>query len=457
MIADVTHLVKAMRNALLNWGYFRLPAHLVEKLGLPSDLVTHDAIARVFDLDKNNQLKIAPHLTAEAVHPSGNFSKMRVKYAVSMLSHGTGSAIRLCVSQNKCPIEDLTTAYFCEQVGRWYRLVTSRLAKNGFQKNNQDDLKEKISFLNFFTFELICNLEVEPGVYGWKPWQRGVCLSTKSYLWLQDLYLNELGYLYLLGGRFTTEGVENLFSCMRASNPIPTALAAQRILKSICLTQHFKPAKSSSYDEDDHTAFLSDLADFKKMESENAEVNAEDDDDFKLGMDNNEIPEIDFMEENSLNTLGGYVIKKTVAGKRKCNACCNFFVKKENNEEDGTTVINVSTLLLTLKSFGKLIFLTEKGNDLFMIYEQMFRLAETGFYGKKNISRKLVAEMVEGLQENHSDIPPCHSTIIVRRFVKLRLVFWAKYKSQKLVLEQEDVIDEEANASKSMMMRSIVK
>jgi hypothetical protein len=455
MIADVTHLVKAMRNALLNWGYFRLPAHLVQKLGLPSDLVTHDAIARVFDLQEHKQLKIAPHLTAESVRPSGNFSKMRVKYAVSMLSHETASAIRLCVIQGYCPTEDLTTAYFCEQVGRWYRLVTSRIAKNGFQKNFPDDLKEKISFLNFFTFELICMLEVEPGLYGWKPWQRGICLSTKSYLWLIDLYFDELGYLHFLGGRFTTEGVENLFSSMRAANPIPTALAGQRTLKSICLTQHFKPAKSSSYEEDDHTAFLSDLADFKKLESENAED--EDEDDFTLGMDNNEIPEIDFMEANALTTFGGYVLKKTVAGKRKCKACCNFYVEKEGDEDDGTTVITISSLLSTLKSYGKLIFLTEKGNDLFMIFEQMFRLAENGFYGKKNIARKLVAEMVEGLQENHAEIPPCHKTIIVRRFVKIRLIFWAKFKSQKFVLEQEEVIDEEANASKSMMMRSIVK
>jgi hypothetical protein len=455
MIADVTHLVKAIRNGLWKWKTFRLPAELVKKLGLPTDLVNFAAFERVYELDKGNQLKIAHHLTEEVIHPVGQFSKMRVRYAVSLLSHDTASAIRLCVSQNLCPIEDLTTAYFCEQVSRWYRIVSSRNERGGFNKDFPIDLEDKISFLNFFTFELICELEVEPGVHGWKPWQRGIALSTKSYLGLQEIFLNELYYLFLKGGRLTSEGVENLFSMIRSFNPIPSGLAAIRILKSISLTQHFKAVKCSSYEADDHTGFLTDLADFRELETQDAESNV--DDDFQVDIDNLDIPELDFMEQNSLYYFGGYIIKKTVAGKVKCNACYNYYVKKETDDVEGTTLLDLGTLLTMFKSYGRLICLTDSGYDLFMVCEQMFRLREDQFYGKKYLGKSLTRDMVAMLPHNYPDIPSCHSSIIIRRFVKARLLFWAKFKSQKLLVEQEDLIVGEANSSKTMKFRCAVK
>ena len=64
----------------------------------------------------------------------GNFMKMRVDGAKAVLSHETASAIRFGIQTNPkdkhgnrlFKPEYITTAFFCDAVGRWWELMDNR-------------------------------------------------------------------------------------------------------------------------------------------------------------------------------------------------------------------------------------------------------------------------------------------------------------------------------------------
>ncbi|XP_055535866.1 uncharacterized protein LOC129724744 [Wyeomyia smithii] len=85
----------------------------------------------------------------------------------------------------------------------------------------------------------------------WKLWQASIILVTNSILRLQDLFLNEKGYNFLLTSRFTQDCVENLFSQIRIRQKKPTALLFRNLLKSISISQFLSEISGSSYHPDE--------------------------------------------------------------------------------------------------------------------------------------------------------------------------------------------------------------
>lgn len=116
--------------------------------------------------------------------------------------------------------------------------------------------------------------QIEVGIKRtWKPFQSGSILATTSILNLQNIYLNQKGFHFLLTSRFTQDCLENLFICLRAKNIIPNALQLKNNLNIITVSQYLKDTSSGSYNEDERTilsGFLDVLEDsnqnIKKLE-----------------------------------------------------------------------------------------------------------------------------------------------------------------------------------------------
>lgn len=81
----------------------------------------------------------------------------------------------------------------------------------------------------------------------WKPWQKGILIATTAFLSLAERLLNRQGYDFVLGGRFSTNCVENLFSVVRLKFKVPTVLQWKNCLKAIILSQYARSVPSSSY------------------------------------------------------------------------------------------------------------------------------------------------------------------------------------------------------------------
>ena len=90
MVADPSHLEKAMRNALYNNGECTFHEEHVADMGLPGNTVKWCHIQKAFEFDESKELKVFPHLKRAFLFDIGNFLKMKVPPARLVLSRDTG-------------------------------------------------------------------------------------------------------------------------------------------------------------------------------------------------------------------------------------------------------------------------------------------------------------------------------------------------------------------------------
>lgn len=84
----------------------------------------------------------------------------------------------------------------------------------------------------------------------WKPSQSGSILAT-SILDLQNIYLNEKGFNFLLTFRFNQDCFDIFFIALSVKNIISNALKFKNDLTLISIFQYLKDVFRGSYDEDD--------------------------------------------------------------------------------------------------------------------------------------------------------------------------------------------------------------
>ena len=97
-------------------------------------------------------MRIASHLDEDVLEP-GQFRKMNVGLAMKLVSRATGAAIRVLVDKYGRPKSYLTTAIFCEQVGEWFDIMSSRTSSFCFHQNAPETNARRVDFLkNFMKF-----------------------------------------------------------------------------------------------------------------------------------------------------------------------------------------------------------------------------------------------------------------------------------------------------------------
>lgn len=97
--------------------------------------------------------------------------------------------------------------------------------------------------------------------YDFKPVQRGVLITSKSYIELTLYLIVDKGYRYVLGGRLTTDRAENIFSALRIHHQILNGLQVKQNLRAVGVSQYLRPVGSSltSYEQDDRPLLCIDL------------------------------------------------------------------------------------------------------------------------------------------------------------------------------------------------------
>lgn len=149
-----------------------------------------------------------------------------------MLSHSTATALRFLVENHGWSKDFLTTAWFFEQVNKWFDLMSSRHPVLAISRQNEARYKDTLDFLSNFK-DLLLRVTIGDGVF--KTVRAGVMLSTKSILDLQQNLIERHSFSFILTSRFTQDCLENLFSVVREGNPLPTPLEFKMALKIITL------------------------------------------------------------------------------------------------------------------------------------------------------------------------------------------------------------------------------
>lgn len=260
----------------------------------------------------------------------------------------------------------------------------------------------------------------------WKPVQSGVLLSTFSVLELQNRFLNILNFKFLLTARLTQDCLENLFSCVRSKNAVPTALEFKNTLHLLTVSQYLKGATSGSYDLDDG-GFVADFLSDKITVMQTTEIVS----DRLLSVCQPLIEreslqvEFDEVDLSCLYYLCGYVLSRVLRSDATCDSCIEAVKSMDYVQEFSSTI----TKLFSLKEFrvGALVPCSTTAFNLLLSAEIVFRQHEPSLLSSVGSIKQ---QLISHVHSVNTDIimPDCHNIKlkVVRRFLGLRLQIFAK-------------------------------
>lgn len=425
VFADVPHLFKNIKSMLITNKIIQLPNSIVEKHALPTKEILSSHIFELAKYQESHIFKLAPKLSEEDLLPS-HFSKMKVSTSSNVISHSVSSALKFLADELKKP-EYLTTAWFLDQIEKWFFLMTSRHPSCALSKLNIDVYNSTIGFLKQI-LELFSSMEVGHKKI-WKPSQTGVLISTQSMLDLQEYLLNEKKYTFFLTSRVSQDCLENLFCVLRSKQLVPNAVQVKNNLKLISVSQYLKNVSSSSYDVDDREFFSGFLDNIQAREQRY--------DDVQLPSEI-QTPSfnLNYSELNSLYNICGYILQSIKKTSKTCNNC----IKAAGGK---TPMFKTFSRFSMLKRYREncLFFCNEEIFCFFLDMEHIFRkyisivssqnINLKDFFFKKMCDDNLVL-----------NVPDCHllKTKIMKRYIVFRLkISSKKHKSASKKLASKSV------------------
>lgn len=446
-LADVPHLIKNLKAALVRGNVFTLPDSVVEANHLSSCNVSVTAVKDLAEFQDSHELKLAPKLTLASLTPS-HFDKMKVSAALHFFSNAVVSGLRYLVKEEGRSDEYLTTAWFLAMCNHWFDLMSSRHPVVALSKLNPQIYEESVTFLKS-VISVFKSIKIGDKGY-WKPVQTGVVMSTTSVLELQEELLGS-GHHFLLTSRLTQDCLENLFSVVRMKNPIPSPLEFKFALKIISMAQFLKPPSASyrSYQDDDSDFAVDFLCQPLTMPS----CDFPDLKELTIS-DKTSVESLSKAELNSLYYLGGYCVhslKKTVV---VCDRCLQDVISSSPGSHGSRET------LTTFKEFKKdcLEHLADKAFTMLLKAEMMFRsLSESSLLSAKNVREVLIQKAEEITPEEVFLL--CHSVKrkLLAKYFSVRLHIFCK----NLKLKRKKDLEKEKNGcelgSRSMAMRKLVQ
>ncbi|XP_064475404.1 uncharacterized protein LOC135389269 [Ornithodoros turicata] len=416
-LADPPHILKNLRGHLVRGQSIHIPPNVVKAENLPSDEVSVRHIRKVAEIDAEHDLKLAPHLKLKYLDPS-HYEKMNVSSAVAVLNHAVAAAIRVLVQLGKLEKEAMTTAWFLEQVDKWFCLMSSRSVSTGLSNFKENKHQDAVCFLEVFA-RLMSAVKIKKETQNecFKPVQAGIMVSSMCAVRLQDLLLRKCNFKFVMLGRLSQDALEDLFSCVRAKNPVPRPLEFKLTLRLIMLSQYFRPSHKGSY----HVSDRSDLLEFVELRKGLAREESHSKNDSVASVEPElleweETVTLDALEAQSLCYVAGYATKSVAGLHRPCAACKAFL---EDN------LVDKDDELLQFKSYcgagekNPLCRPAKKVVNLLQHTEKVFRQHEDNIL---NISMSVLAEIVLQSAPSH-EYPSCHGIArkLVDKFLSLRM------------------------------------
>jgi hypothetical protein len=340
VVPDPVHIYKNIAAALTKGYSFVLGDSIVKKHKLQYSIVSIEPIKELYELEKNDVVKLCPHLKEKVIRPS-RFDKMNVSLSTALLSHDVAAGLLYYISLKKINEKHTTTAWFLQLFHKWFRLLTCRYPSLAMSIKNKENYDEHI----------ICLKSVQDVTYNmtinkWLPFQSGILLATKSTLDFQKIYLEVENFDFVMSGRLTQDCLENTFSSIRSRQSVPDAHMFKVSLRLVCLGQFESHSKSTSYENDEGIFFIkycSQLKENKELVTIETTVvhELQEEDAFFSSLD------LSSAVQASLYYLLGAVLYKI----RKHYAICANCYKTVQEVPDEVTVLTRFTKLKEFKTF----------------------------------------------------------------------------------------------------------
>ncbi|XP_014217733.1 uncharacterized protein LOC106646201 [Copidosoma floridanum] len=306
-------------------------------------------------------------------------------------------------------LESLTGSFLVAQFGKWLKVMTCE--STGAKHD------ENFDFLRGFV-ELVSSLKFEKGPE-WKLFQKGIILSTTSYVELASFLSNARGYGFVAGRTFT-------WDCLFAISPVKNctldALQLRNHLKLTTLSQYLQQVSSDRKENDRDF-----LPDFLQTTLENGPITVRNGPPATTaphGMHYNPKAKyhdvsLDNFEVHSLHSIADRVVESILRIDGACNFClaCTGRFKWRLSSRGK----------LPQRFAGELSFsVNQRAFNFFVEMEKMFRGTLKGVKSVSplNLRRTLVTKFLA----IPYILPDCHrlKSEIVRRFVMFRMKMYMK-------------------------------
>lgn len=334
VVADPPHLLKCIRNNLLKYDFdvHGCSFSSTDVVPLPSDgvecyagaepkpgpvvgdqvissglkhTVKMQYLVQIVNHQEFSDLRLAHKLKQKHIRPDRH-QKMNVGLACQLLSEDTAAAVQTFASLGVLPPDAMATAVFLRLISNWFSIVSSRRKREGLVRGWRNDFSKKKSLV----LEVNNVMKTLRAGKKWLPFQSGTIASSMSLFAIEE-ELKNLGFKFVLGGRFSQDALENVFSLIRSrSDCYPTAKKFRANLRNICISQYLSVISSGSY-PNDCDAFFATLIKSSSLKTDNCSTSDD-------NADRSFVAEIDEsvnvhgeVVANALNHLAGYVIFKT--------------------------------------------------------------------------------------------------------------------------------------------------
>lgn len=224
-IVDPVHLLKCVRNNWLNqknsdkcFYYPPFDGDDTENINMKGASFT--SLRKLYEAEQDNAVKVAYGLTYKALNPS-NLERQNMKLALSIFNAFVSSALRIQGRSLQLTLSD-ETANFIDLIVRWWNIVNVKTPQKGhrlrdvWQEPVQGTTCEQLQYLDKFVSWLDAwkSRHAQTGTLT-KETHLALRLTTYALIEVSRYCLEELGFRYVLLGKFQTDPLEARFGKYR--------------------------------------------------------------------------------------------------------------------------------------------------------------------------------------------------------------------------------------------------
>lgn len=378
LVADTSHLKKNLSNNFRNQKRVKIPPEIVDAKNLSSNVALFGDVLKIYTSQKDLMYKSAQKLTKEVIAPD-QYQKMRVKNSTQLFHSDVYTSIQFLFDNDEGDVEkfldesidefvdDLklnATAFFLKMCDKWGNFMKNR--SKPIMLQDQKQVEDALEFLEEL-YRFFKGIRFDTGNL---PCLTGARLASRAIAELIVFY-QKCGLEKFLPGWFTSDAVENLFSCIRKIRPLPSCKEFSQQIRSEAVKRFTEITAKSSYEHDDSFEFgeLSFLDFLKTVKNETPSGDQFDDAVLKKleEINNNILSNIidlestsifhNELELNSFFFVCGFLVNKTLK-KTSCEKCHQLLI-------ESVSIPTPSNKLFRIKKLEVAYKLTEPSEAVF--------------------------------------------------------------------------------------------
>ena len=308
---DICHIIKSIRNNLLNGTKFICP----------DGTVCWSVVQQLYNWERTSTTKVCPKLTSKHIYPN-TFEKMRVRFATQIFSKSVVAGIKTAIDLKILENEELaiSTSKCFDVLDKVFDCLNSKklFSANPYTCALMEDntvCQTLNAGLSYFKNTSYCGAKT---IYC----LNGLVQTISATLMLANDFFNnsENEISYILTNRLNQDALENLFAQVRykgGNNKNPSLLQFNNILSHIVSSKLQFKSVFSNCETDDASFLLGEFNDEPTNTINPIDISEPIEPLCEIGQS---ITITTTLEENSMKYFVGYVVFK-VMGKLKCAKC----------------------------------------------------------------------------------------------------------------------------------------